>query len=146
MIFLRIEIVYPMTLTFAILMLGIGFFGFFTQVFLTLGLQRETASRGSLGIYVQIIFAAIAERIIFHGSPSYLSVIGTIIILVCALYVAVSNHFYYNPFPNRGFISSLSKPQILIPDHQIEKRSASFRTILKTIRTLTRNGSAWYMA
>ena len=89
MIALQVPIVMPQSLAFAVLMLGIGVFGFFTQVFLTMGLQRETASRGSLGLYVQILFAAIAERWIFHASPSYLSLIGTFVILTCAAYIAV---------------------------------------------------------
>lgn len=74
---------------FVILMLSLGIFGFITQIFLTMGLQRETASRGALGLYVQILFAAVAERWIFHTTPSYLSLLGTVIILACAIYVAV---------------------------------------------------------
>jgi drug/metabolite transporter (DMT)-like permease len=90
MIILRIPIVLPQNFLFAVLILGIGIFGFITQLFLTMGLQRETASRGALGVYVQIIFAAIAERWIFHTKPSYLSIIGSIIIVVSAVFVAVS--------------------------------------------------------
>lgn len=37
----------------------------------------------------QIIFATILERIFFHVYPSYLSIFGTLIILVCAIFVAV---------------------------------------------------------
>lgn len=90
MIILRVPIIMPQNFLFAVLMLGIGVFGFLTQVFLTMGLQRETASRGSLGLYVQILFAAIAERWIFHTTPSYLSLLGTIIIMACAIYVALN--------------------------------------------------------
>ncbi|KIM31357.1 hypothetical protein M408DRAFT_258013 [Serendipita vermifera MAFF 305830] len=95
MIILRVPIIMPQNFLFAVLMLGIGVFGFLTQVFLTMGLQRETASRGSLGLYVQILFAAIAERWIFHTTPSYLSLLGTIIIMACAIYVAVSIPYYW---------------------------------------------------
>ena len=38
---------------------------------------------------VKIIFAAILERIFFHVYPSPLSLLGTIVILSCAIYVAV---------------------------------------------------------
>jgi drug/metabolite transporter (DMT)-like permease len=92
MLVLQIPIVTPQSLAFAVLVFGIGVFGFFTQVFLTMGLQRETAGRGSLGLYVQILFAAIAEHWIFHAAPSSLSLIGIFIILICAGYVAVCSN------------------------------------------------------
>lgn len=37
----------------------------------------------------KIIFAAILERIFFHVYPSFLSLLGTSVILSCAIYVAV---------------------------------------------------------
>jgi drug/metabolite transporter (DMT)-like permease len=94
MIFFRVRVVIPEKPLFLVLLFAVGIFGFISQVTLTMGLQRETASRGSLGLYPQIIFAAIAERWIFHAIPSYLSIIGIVIILTCALYVAVC---YYLP-------------------------------------------------
>jgi drug/metabolite transporter (DMT)-like permease len=101
MIILRIPIVLPQNFLFAVLIVGIGIFGFITQLFLTMGLQRETASRGALGVYVQIIFAAIAERWIFHTKPSYLSIIGSIIIVVSAVFVAV----IYSSTNNRSYLT-----------------------------------------
>ncbi|KAH6904971.1 DUF6-domain-containing protein [Coprinopsis sp. MPI-PUGE-AT-0042] len=68
----------------------IGFFGFLAQIILTLGLQRETASRGSMGLYSQIIFAGIFERIFFTVEPSVLSAVGTVLILSSAIYVVMS--------------------------------------------------------
>lgn len=82
-----------------------------------MGLARETASRGSMGIYtqvgpscfpptdllrsfVQIVFATILERMFFHAIPSALSVIGTLMIISCALYVAVRVKFRNAQFPN----------------------------------------------
>ena len=94
MIILQVPIIMPRSFTFVILMLGIGVFGFVGQLLLTMGLQRETASRGSLGLYVQILFAAIAERWIFHATPSYLSLLGTCIILSCAVYIAVRTFLF----------------------------------------------------
>lgn len=76
-------------------------------MFLALGLQRETASRGSIGLYaqvhpfptilsyplglifVQIIFAAILQRLFLNEPPVLLSIIGTCIIVFSAGYVAV---------------------------------------------------------
>ena len=54
-----------------------------------MGLQRETASRGSLAVYSKIIFATMLEWILFHTLPSYLSVVGTLMIVVSALYIVV---------------------------------------------------------
>ena len=58
------------------------------QMFLTMGLQREAAGRGS--IYTQIVFAMILERIFFHTIPSVMSVLGSLLILTSALYISVS--------------------------------------------------------
>jgi len=56
---------------------------------LTMGLQRESPSRGTLAIYSKIIFATMFEWILFHTLPSYFSVVGTLMIVVSALYIAV---------------------------------------------------------
>lgn len=61
-----------------------------TQLLLTLGLQLETASRGSMALYTQIVFALAFERIVFGVSPSGLSVVGICVIMLSAIYVAVS--------------------------------------------------------
>jgi hypothetical protein len=74
-----------------------------------MGLQREKAGRGSLAMYTQVIlfsrryriprlrclppqllWATTIERVLFHTRTSFLSVVGTIIILSAALWVAVS--------------------------------------------------------
>ena len=57
---------------------------------MTTGLQRETAGRGTMAIYVQVIFALVFERVFFHTTPPPLSIVGTAIILSSAVYVAVS--------------------------------------------------------
>lgn len=43
---------------------------------------------------MQIVFATILERVFFHVVPSVLSVVGTLTIITCALYVAVSTQCY----------------------------------------------------
>ncbi|KIM44304.1 hypothetical protein M413DRAFT_378885 [Hebeloma cylindrosporum] len=65
----------------------IGIFGFLAQTLLTMGLRRETASRGTFALYSRIIFATFFERILFHTLPTYLSAFGTLMIIVSALYV-----------------------------------------------------------
>jgi drug/metabolite transporter (DMT)-like permease len=70
-----------------------------------MGLQRETASRGTLANYTsvcllphspldvsqlfQIIFAVGFEFIIFHTTPSALSIAGIVIIMSSAIYISV---------------------------------------------------------
>jgi len=73
-----------------ILLIAVSFFGFGFQILLAWGLRKETASRGSLAVYTQIVFAYILERIVFHETPSLLSVIGTGIILGSGLFVALT--------------------------------------------------------
>ncbi|KAL1942255.1 hypothetical protein VTO73DRAFT_6319 [Trametes versicolor] len=89
MVIMRTPVVIPMRWDWLLMLLLIGLFGFIAQVLLTMGLQRETAGRGTMAVYVQIIFATIFERVIFHTSPSLLSLIGTFIILTSAVYVAL---------------------------------------------------------
>ncbi|KZT35884.1 hypothetical protein SISSUDRAFT_1050665 [Sistotremastrum suecicum HHB10207 ss-3] len=87
---LRIPFVIPTQWKFVFLLFAVGLMGFFAQTLLILGLQRETASRGTMAVYVQILFAGTLEQIFLHVKPSVLSVLGTIIILVSAMYVALT--------------------------------------------------------
>lgn len=88
------EIIPPSTsyLFYLLLITGVSIFGFTTQMFLTWGLQREAAGRATLGMYTQIIFATAGEKLFFHSTTggSWMGTIGTIIILICAVCVAVS--------------------------------------------------------
>ncbi|KAI0352317.1 DUF6-domain-containing protein [Trametes cingulata] len=90
MLALRMEFVIPTQWEWLAMLFLIGVCGFTAQVCLTTGLQRETASRGTMVIYIQIVFAVIDEFIFFHTVPPLLSVLGTAIILTSATYVAVS--------------------------------------------------------
>ncbi|XP_006457167.1 hypothetical protein AGABI2DRAFT_154525 [Agaricus bisporus var. bisporus H97] len=91
MLVTKSQFIVPNRLVWLAMLVMIGLFGFAAQILLTMGLARETASRGSLAIYTQIVFATILERIFFHVVPSVLSVVGTLTIITCAMYVAVSN-------------------------------------------------------
>jgi drug/metabolite transporter (DMT)-like permease len=62
------------------------------QILLTLGLQRETVTRGSTGVYFQMLFAVVLERLIFGVVPSLLSVLGAAIIMSSALCVVVGDN------------------------------------------------------
>ncbi|KAI0316295.1 EamA-like transporter family-domain-containing protein [Amylostereum chailletii] len=89
MIIMRVPVVVPMHLAWMVMLSLIGIFGFIAQVLLTMGLQRETAGRASLAIYVGIIYALALEKIFFHVTPSALSIAGTAIIMSSAIYIAV---------------------------------------------------------
>ncbi|KAF8603019.1 drug/metabolite transporter superfamily [Ceratobasidium sp. AG-I] len=71
-------------------LLLVGLFGFFAQLFLTVGLQRETASRGTLALYLQIVFTIVFEYIAFRTIPSMSSVLGAVLIIASAIYVALN--------------------------------------------------------
>ncbi|KAI0740153.1 hypothetical protein C8Q76DRAFT_706953 [Earliella scabrosa] len=90
MIAMRIPVVIPTRWDWLLTLLFIGLAGFGGQVLLTLGLQRETAGRGSIAVYGQIVFATFFERVFFHSTPAPLSIVGTIIIIGSALYVALT--------------------------------------------------------
>jgi len=101
MVIKRITIVVPTSLDSLFLLAVIGIFGFVSQICLVMGLKRETAGRATLAIYLQIIFATILERIFLHFTPSILSVIGGVIILVSAVYVALSKTKALEKLPDR---------------------------------------------
>ncbi|KAF7986785.1 hypothetical protein HWV62_20396 [Athelia sp. TMB] len=86
----RTPLVLPHRWDFVAMLGMMGVLGFVSQTLLTMGLQRETAGRGTLAVYIQIVFAAILERIFFSAVPSALSVVGSLVILASALYVALT--------------------------------------------------------
>ncbi|KAJ7084179.1 hypothetical protein C8R43DRAFT_1051893 [Mycena crocata] len=88
---LRQPVVVPTRLAWLGLLAVIGVLGFFAQILLTMGFQRETAGRASMALYTQIIFASVLERVFFHTTPTFLSFLGTTIIIASAIYVAVTN-------------------------------------------------------
>ncbi|EJF60881.1 drug/metabolite transporter [Dichomitus squalens LYAD-421 SS1] len=90
MVFAQIQCVVPDNVSCSAMILAVSGCGFAAQMTMTSGLQRETAGRGTMAIYVQVIFALVFERMFFHTTPPPLSIIGTVIILSSAIYVAVS--------------------------------------------------------
>ncbi|KAG1865003.1 hypothetical protein DFJ58DRAFT_724557 [Suillus subalutaceus] len=90
MVVFNIPVVYPRSWRWSLLLLMVGVFGFVAQTLLTLGLQRETVSRGTTGMYIQILFAVVLERLIFGVVPSLLSVLGAAIIMSSALCVVLT--------------------------------------------------------
>ncbi|KAJ7207927.1 hypothetical protein GGX14DRAFT_698093 [Mycena pura] len=90
MVILRQPVVVPTRLAWLGLLGVIGVLGFLAQILLTMGFQRETAGRASMALYTQIIFASILERIFFRTTPTFLSFLGTSIIVSSAVYVALT--------------------------------------------------------
>ncbi|KJA16060.1 hypothetical protein HYPSUDRAFT_47806 [Hypholoma sublateritium FD-334 SS-4] len=89
-IFGKVTFVVPNRIEWVALLGMIGVFGLFAQVLLTMGLQRETAGRGTMAVYTQVVFATILERIFFKAIPTALSIIGTLLIISSAIYVALT--------------------------------------------------------
>ncbi|KAI0367898.1 hypothetical protein BV20DRAFT_999743 [Pilatotrama ljubarskyi] len=112
MLIMRTPVVIPMRWEWLLMLLLIGIFGFIAQVLLTMGLQRETAGRGTMAVYVQIIFATIFERVFFHTSPSFLSAIGTLIILTSAIYVALTKTRTQEKAPGAGGVTASDDPSV----------------------------------
>ncbi|KAJ7207926.1 hypothetical protein GGX14DRAFT_698092 [Mycena pura] len=103
MVILRQPVVVPTRLAWLGLLGVIGVLGFLAQILLTMGFQRETAGRASMALYTQIIFASILERIFFHTTPTFLSFLGTSIIVSSAVYVALTKKKDVNPSkPDHG--------------------------------------------
>ncbi|KAG2072477.1 hypothetical protein BDR04DRAFT_404750, partial [Suillus decipiens] len=92
MVVFDIPVVYPTSWMWILLLLLVGVFGFVAQTLFTMGLQRETVSRGVTGMYAQVFFVVVLERLFFGVIPSLLSVLGAAIIMSSALYVVVSGH------------------------------------------------------
>ncbi|KAI9439329.1 hypothetical protein H4582DRAFT_132527 [Lactarius indigo] len=80
--------------------------GILGQTFLAMGLQRETAARGSLAVYTSIIFALMFEFTIFHTVPSTLSIIGTLMIVSSAIYITLTKKTVIKPGADSSIKSS----------------------------------------
>ncbi|KAH7923215.1 hypothetical protein BV22DRAFT_1093305 [Leucogyrophana mollusca] len=90
MIVLEIPVVYPNRWEWVALLILVGIFGVVAQILLAMGLQRETATRCSMGGYIQVIFAGVFERVFFGTVPSFLSMIGAAIIMTCAVVIVLA--------------------------------------------------------
>ncbi|KAF9242861.1 hypothetical protein BU15DRAFT_72511 [Melanogaster broomeanus] len=100
MVVLKVPVVYPTNWQWTAMLLMVGVFGLSFQTLLTMGLQRETAARGSMTIYIQVVFAVILERVFFGTVPSLFSIIGAAIIIASAIYVVLSKQAQSNVTTN----------------------------------------------
>ncbi|KAH9170220.1 drug/metabolite transporter [Lactarius sanguifluus] len=89
MILFKIPLVTPTRISW-LAMLLIAVLGLIAQILLGMGLQRETAGRGTLAVYTSIIFAVMFEFTVFHTTPSPLSITGALIIMSSSIYTTLS--------------------------------------------------------
>jgi len=97
MIVFRIPPVVPTRILWLVMLLLIGIFGLIAQTLLTMGLQRETASRSTLAVYTSIVFAVVFEFLVFHTTPSALSITGTAVIMSSAIYTSLTKKTIIKP-------------------------------------------------
>jgi drug/metabolite transporter (DMT)-like permease len=86
----RTPIVIPKQMLSLAMLSLIGIFGFIAQILMTMGYQIQAAGSASMGIYSQVIFGVILERLVFGTVPSILSILGTALILSSVLYVTMA--------------------------------------------------------
>jgi len=70
------------------LLLGVGVAAVMGQLYLTRGLQRETAGRATAIGYVQIVFAALWGILWFREFPDALGLLGAALVLLSVLVIA----------------------------------------------------------
>jgi len=71
-----------------LMLCGIGVLGTLSQVFLTVGLKYETATRATILTYSAPVFALVIELLIFANTPTTLSLAGSMIVILCAVVIA----------------------------------------------------------
>ncbi|KAI9450020.1 hypothetical protein BJY52DRAFT_1304879 [Lactarius psammicola] len=90
MILFKVPLVMPTRTWWLVMLFLVVIFGLVAQILLTMGLQRETAARGTLAIYTSVVFAIMFEFIVFHTTPSTLSIIGALMIVSSAIYTTLT--------------------------------------------------------
>lgn len=71
------------------LLLSLGICGYVMQFLLTYGLRYEKGSRAQNMVYVSMLFALASDKVIFGTTPGLWSVVGSALILSCAVWVAM---------------------------------------------------------
>ncbi|KAL0568716.1 hypothetical protein V5O48_013269 [Marasmius crinis-equi] len=90
MIITRTPLVFPTEWRWGLLLLDIGVMGFIAQLLLNMGLQHEQAGRGTMALYTQVVWTYILEKLYFQTTPSMMSIVGAVIIVGAAVYVALT--------------------------------------------------------
>ncbi|KAH9974971.1 hypothetical protein BGW80DRAFT_1559449 [Lactifluus volemus] len=112
MIAFKMPPVIPTRVLWFVMLFLIGILGLIALTLLTLGLQRETASRSTLAVYTSIVFAVLFEFVIFHTTPSAPSIAGAAIIMSSAVYTTLTKKTVIKPVPS----PILDRPALTTPD------------------------------
>ncbi|SCV01751.1 LANO_0F13344g1_1 [Lachancea nothofagi CBS 11611] len=99
----------------------IGFSGFFMQLLLTLGIQKERAGRGAFMAYSQVIYALLWDMIIWHHLPGLWSWCGMIVIVGCGIWV-----IRFKPKPEITVLTG--QDSIQMENFEIEEESQQNKT------------------
>lgn len=79
----------PTTLREWVLLVSLGACGFVMQFLLTAGLAHEKSSRATQMVYTQMLFALSFDKIFWNDTPGVWSIVGSMLILGSAIFVAV---------------------------------------------------------
>ncbi|KAE8542706.1 hypothetical protein D1P53_001488 [Cryptococcus gattii VGV] len=126
------HVVWVSSLRELLFIITIGIFGFAAQTFLTLGLQREKAGRAGLALYLQVVFSLLLEFVLWGTIPSFLSTLGTVLILASAIWATISSTPHRAPAkPTDPEAASFSRTPSPIPPpapgHGCRPHRPSFR-------------------
>lgn len=92
------------------LLLNLGVCGFIFQLFLTIGIQKERAGRGSAMAYTQLLYAVIWDVMLWHHWPSMWSWLGMLVIIGST--VTVARYKPKEPMPEPPLEESLELEDI----------------------------------
>ena len=98
--------------------------GMLNQLLLTAGLQHEKSSRATNMLYTSVVFAVIFDKIVWNNTPNVLSVVGSGVILACAIYVAVQK-CHSNPAKNPNGEDSEYEGQGLVTGDEWDEENLS---------------------
>uniref|UniRef100_H2ZJU2 EamA domain-containing protein n=1 Tax=Ciona savignyi TaxID=51511 RepID=H2ZJU2_CIOSA len=80
-------------------------FGFSTQIFMTIGLQYETAGMYTMLKTFQIILGFIFQIIVLHNPTTMLSLVGAFLIFASIVGIAIRE--FYKEYANKGCCKDL---------------------------------------
>ncbi|GJE91691.1 DMT family transporter [Phanerochaete sordida] len=89
MLIFKTKIVIPTSAAWIGLLFVLGITSFLAQVLMTMGLRSHAVGRTTMAVYIEIVYAIVFDAVFFHTAPSVLSIVGTVIIVVSAIYVAL---------------------------------------------------------
>ncbi|ODV91598.1 hypothetical protein CANCADRAFT_164 [Tortispora caseinolytica NRRL Y-17796] len=83
------EFLFPSNFTEWALLIAVGVSGFLMQFLLTIGLQLERPGRATNMLYLSMFYALAFDKLIWGQTPTWMSIIGSALILGSAVWVAL---------------------------------------------------------